>query len=199
MQFKQLGHQSDITSKASLFMGSQLKEWVAREAQQEATDATELQGTSQSLPLVVANSSLSQSSNHYHPISVIAAVKKFWRRQVIATIPENECQDHFGTETQFFSYVLIFIHPSYAISLRSGRPAPIILNAFPRVLVHNGSPVPCMKVCARSLHIKQAISLDVTRGCLSDMRPLSLGTHISWISQDFAGILNARGHHCSIS
>ncbi|MCJ1347036.1 hypothetical protein MMC31_005257 [Peltigera leucophlebia] len=88
-------------------MGSQPKEWVTHEAQQEATEATELQGTSQWLrvPVVVANSSVSHNSQQCSPISIIAAVKKFWRRQVIATIPENECQDHFALERTYLGYL----------------------------------------------------------------------------------------------
>lgn len=106
MLFKKAGLQSDITSKASLFMGPPPKlQREHNEAQQEATEATDLQGTSQWLrvPAVVASSSLSQGPHQRRPCSVIAAVKKFWRLQVIATIPENESQDHFGTDTPSFS------------------------------------------------------------------------------------------------
>lgn len=113
---KQEGHQSDITSKASLLMGSQPKLQPEHdEAQQEATEsteATELQGTSQWLrvPVVVASSSLSHSSHQHRPISVFAAVTTFWRRQVVTTIPENECQDHFGTETPTLLPIYLHLH-----------------------------------------------------------------------------------------
>lgn len=122
MLFKQEGHQSDITSKASLLMGSQPKlQRELDEAQQEATEANkateateaaELQGTSQSLrvPVVVASSSLSHSSHQHRPISVFAAVTTFWRRQVVTTIPENECQDHFGTETPTLLPLYLHLH-----------------------------------------------------------------------------------------
>lgn len=116
MLFKQEGHQSDITSKASLLMGSQPKlQREHDEAQQEATEsteATELQGTSQWLrvPVVVASSSLSHNSHQHRPISVFAAVTTFWRRQVVATIPENECQDHFGTETPTLLPIYLHLH-----------------------------------------------------------------------------------------
>lgn len=109
MLFKQEDHQSDIPSKAS-FMGPQAKlQREPNEAQQEAK-ATELQGTSQWRrgPVMVGSNSL---SHQRRPFSVIAAVKKFWRRQIIATIPENECQDHFGTETpSFFLSISTFRH-----------------------------------------------------------------------------------------
>lgn len=116
MLFKHEGHQSDITSKASLLMGPQPKlQREHDEAQQEATEATEateLQGTSQWLrvPVVVASSSLSHSSHQHRPISVFAPVKAFWRRQVVATIPENECQDHFGTGTPTLLPIYLHLH-----------------------------------------------------------------------------------------
>lgn len=123
MLFKKAGLQSDITSKASFFMGPPPKlQREHNEAEQEATEATEateLQGTSQWLrvPAVVASSSLSHGPHQSRPFSVIAAIKKFWRLQVIATIPGNECQNHFGTETPYFSLPIV-IYISCAFSSR---------------------------------------------------------------------------------
>lgn len=117
--------QSDNTSKASSFMGPTPKLQRERtEAQQEATESTELQGTSQGLrvPAVVGNSSLSQGPHQRRPSSVIAAVKKFWRLQVMATIPENECQNHFGTKIPSFSLSIV-IYISCAISALGGSNA----------------------------------------------------------------------------
>lgn len=127
--FKKAGLQSDITSKASSFMGPPPKlQREHNEAQLEATESTELQGTSQWLRVsaVVASSSLSHAPHQRRPCSVIAAVKKFWRLQVIATIPDNECQDHFGTETPSFPLSIV-IYISCAISSRSGSNAPSLL------------------------------------------------------------------------
>lgn len=129
MLFKKAGLQSDITSKASSFMGPPPKlQREHNEAQQEATESTEMQGTSQWLrvPAAVASRSLSKGPHQRRPCSVIAAVKKFWRLQVIATIPENECQDHFGTETSSFSLSIV-IYISCAISSPSGSNAPSLL------------------------------------------------------------------------
>lgn len=137
--FKKAGLQSNTISKVSLFMGPPPK--LQREhngAQQEATEsteATELQGTSQWLrvPAVVASSSLSDGPHQHRPYSVIAAVKKYWRLQVIATIPENECQDHFGTETPSFSFIYI----SCTISSPLGSNAStIIVKEFPGFFIH---------------------------------------------------------------
>lgn len=138
-------------------MGSQPKlQREHNEAQQEATEATELQGTSQWLRVpVIASSSLSHSS--HHPISVIAAVKKFWRRQVIATIPENECQDHFGTETPsfilhptclrlhitriFLTFTVIFSESLFILEARS--PASRSVHAHRRFLSLTGYLIGC--------------------------------------------------------
>lgn len=136
MLFKKTDLQSDITSKASLFMGPAKLQREHNEAQQEATEATELQGTSQWLqvPVVVASSSLSHGPHQRRICSFIAAFKKFWRLQVIATVPENECQNHFGTDTPYSSLSIV-IYISCAFSSRSGSNAPIIIvKAFHELL-----------------------------------------------------------------
>lgn len=138
--FKKAGLQSDIISKVSLFMGPPPKlQPEHNEAQQEATEATVLQGTSQWLrvPAVVASSSLLDGPHQRRPCSVIAAVKKYWRLQVIATIPENECQDHFGTETPSFSFIYI----SCAVSSKE----------FPGIFIHTDAQSPAW----RSVHAHQ--------------------------------------------